>query len=125
MALILRLAFLSTVAFIVQLTTPIFSALGQSFSWKDIILIAGGLFLVWKATKEIHHNVDPEPTADLFDSKAATIGFGAAVAQILVLDLVFSIDSIVTAVGVKEHIPVMVIAVIKAVPWLAADEPKT
>src|SRR5262245_31628013 len=58
-ALILRLVLLATISFIVQLTEPIFTALGHGFSWRDLILIAGGLFLVWKATREIHHNVDP------------------------------------------------------------------
>lgn len=115
LALIMRLALLGTVAIIVQLTTPVFTLFGHGFSWRDLILIAGGLFLVWKATKEIHHNVDPDPGPDLFDSKAATIGFGAAIGQILLLDLVFSIDSIVTAVGMTNDIPIMVIAVLAAV----------
>jgi predicted tellurium resistance membrane protein TerC len=113
--LILRLALLGTVAFIVQLTTPLFTLFGHGFSWRDLILIAGGLFLVWKATKEIHHNVDPDPGPDLFDAKAAGIGFGAAIFQILLLDLVFSLDSIITAVGMTEHIPIMVVAVVVAV----------
>ena len=122
LALILRLALLSTVAIIVTLTTPVFTVLRQGFSWRDLILIAGGLFLVWKATKEIHHNVDPHPSDDMFDSKV-NIGFAAAITQILMLDLVFSIDSIITAVGMTEHIPIMIIAVIAAVTamLLAAD----
>lgn len=122
-ALILRLALLGTVAFIVRLTEPIFTAFGHGFSWRDLILIAGGLFLVWKATKEIHHNVDPDPGPDLFASQRASLGFTAAIGQILVLDLVFSIDSIITAVGMTEHIPVMVVAVLVAVAvmLLAAD----
>jgi predicted tellurium resistance membrane protein TerC len=115
LALIMRLGLLSTVAFIVQLTAPIFIVFGHPFSWRDLILIAGGLFLVWKATKEIHHNVDPNPSGDLFEGEAATIGFGAAIGQILLLDLVFSIDSIITAVGMTDHIPIMVIAVVVAV----------
>ena len=115
LALIMRLALLGTVAIIVQLTTPVFSLLGHGFSWRDLILIGGGLFLVWKATKEIHHSVDPDPGPDMFDSKAATLGFGAAISQILILDLVFSIDSIVTAVGMTDDIPIMVIAVLAAV----------
>ena len=61
LALIFRLALLGTVAFIVKLTAPVFAILGHGFSWRDLILIAGGLFLVWKATKEIHHRVDPDP----------------------------------------------------------------
>ena len=124
LALILRLGLLSTVAFIVQLTTPVISVFGKAFSWRDIILIAGGLFLVWKATKEIHHKVDPNRGPDIFDgSGAAAITFGGAIFQILLLDLVFSIDSIITAVGMTEHVPVMVIAVVVAVlvMLLAAD----
>src|SRR4029078_7498019 len=65
LALVMRLALLGTIAIIVQLTSPIFSVLGHGFSWRDLILIAGGLFLVWKATKEIHHRVDPDPEPDL------------------------------------------------------------
>ncbi len=114
-ALVLRLALLGTVAIIVQLTEPLFTIFDQEFSWRDLILIAGGLFLVWKATKEIHHNVDTDPGPDLFDSKAAELTFGAAIGQILLLDMVFSIDSIITAVGMTDHIPIMVIAVVVAV----------
>ena len=114
-ALILRLALLGTIAFIILLTDPVFEIFGHAFSWRDLILISGGLFLVWKATKEIHHNVDPDPEPDLFDTKKAAQGVGAAIGQILVLDLVFSIDSIITAVGMTDHIPIMVIAVMVAV----------
>ena len=115
LALILRLLLLGTVAFIVTLTTPIFSVLGHGFSWRDLILIAGGLFLVWKATKEIHHHVDPDHAPDVFDRGAATVSFGAVIGQILVLDMVFSVDSIITAVGMTPHVPVMVVAVVVAV----------
>ncbi len=115
LALGLRLVLLSFVAFIVTLTTPIFEAFGHGFSWRDLILIGGGLFLVWKATKEIHHNVDPTPSGDMFDTSKAVLGFGAAIVQIILLDLVFSIDSIITAVGMTEHVPIMFLAVIFAV----------
>ena len=64
LALVMRLVLLGTIAWIVQLTTPIFTAFGHGYSWKDLILIAGGLFLVWKATKEIHHSVDPQDHED-------------------------------------------------------------
>lgn len=124
LALILRLGLLGTVAWIVQLTEPIIEVFGKSFSWKDLILIAGGLFLLWKATKEIHHNVDPEPDSALSKGgETATLAFGSAIVQILLLDLVFSVDSIITAVGMTEHLPVMVIAVVVAVTvmLLAAD----
>jgi predicted tellurium resistance membrane protein TerC len=115
LAVILRLALLGAIAFIVTLTAPLFTVLGQGFSWRDLILIAGGLFLVWKATKEIHHRVDPDPAPDLFDRRQATLGFAAAMGQIVLLDLVFSIDSIITAVGMTPHVPIMVIAVVVAV----------
>jgi predicted tellurium resistance membrane protein TerC len=115
LALILRLMLLGTVAFIVTLTTPIFSLLDYGFSWRDLILIAGGLFLVWKATKEIHHHVDPDHAPDVFDRGAVRVSFGAVIGQILVLDMVFSVDSIITAVGMTPHVPVMVIAVVVAV----------
>jgi len=120
LALFLRLALLSTVAFIVKLTTPVFSVFGQGFSWRDLILIAGGLFLVWKATREIHQRVDPDAPdhvtgASQTAGDAVKLNFAAAMGQIVVLDLVFSIDSIITAVGMTQHIPIMVIAVIVTV----------
>jgi len=137
LALIMRLALLSTLAFIVGLTTPVFTlpfeapagahgdaVFDLAFSWRDLILIAGGLFLVWKATSEIHHTVDPQPTHDLLDKKApASMNFSAAIVQILFLDIVFSIDSILTAVGMTEHLPIMVVAVVIAVGLMlvAAD----
>jgi predicted tellurium resistance membrane protein TerC len=113
-ALVMRLVLLATISFIVQLTTPVFTAFGHGFSWRDLILIAGGLFLVWKATKEIHHTVDPD---DHKDSMVGTLqmSLGGAIFQILLLDLVFSIDSIITAVGMTDEIAIMYIAVIAAV----------
>src|SRR5262249_8261131 len=84
LALIMRLGLLGTVAWIVQLTNPVFELFGHGYSWKDMILIAGGLFLVWKATKEIHHNVDPVDKNEDFIGKATTT-FGAAIVQILIL----------------------------------------
>lgn len=123
LALILRLGLLGTIAIIVQLTEPLFTAFDHGFSWRDLILIAGGLFLVWKATKEIHHNVDPNPGPDLFEGEKAQMSFASAIVQILLLDLVFSIDSIITAVGMTDHVPIMVVAVVAAVTvmLLAAD----
>lgn len=136
LALVMRLALLSTIAWLVGLTAPVFDlgiqgapgphgepSFETQFSWRDLILIAGGLFLVWKATIEIHHNADPHPNDDIFDSVKPTLTFGAAIVQILMLDVVFSIDSILTAVGMTEHLPIMVIAVVVAVlvMLLAAD----
>ena len=122
-ALILRLALLATVAIIVQLTDPLFTLFEHGFSWRDLILIAGGLFLVWKATHEIHDHVDPDPEDEEQVGPAITVTVTAVVGQILILDLVFSIDSIITAVGMSDHVPVMVIAVIIAVfvMLMAAD----
>ncbi len=115
LALIMRLALLGTIAWIVQLTQPVFEAFGHGFSWKDMILIAGGLFLVWKATKEIHHSVDPSDHEEDFIASSAINSFAAAIGQILLLDLVFSVDSIITAVGMTPHLPIMVVAVVVAV----------
>ncbi|AMK26121.1 TerC family integral membrane protein (plasmid) [Sphingobium sp. TKS] len=115
LALGLRLLLLASIAWIIQLTQPVFEAFGHGFSWRDMILIAGGLFLVWKATKEIHHNIDPAPNDDLFDTKSVGMGFAAAIGQIILLDLVFSIDSIITAVGMTDNIAIMVVAVVTAV----------
>ena len=115
LALIMRLALLGTVAWIVKLTAPVFTVFDHPFSWKDMILIAGGLFLVWKATKEIHHNVDPVDHKEDMVGGAALTSFSAAIGQILILDLVFSIDSIITAVGMTPHLPIMVVAVLAAV----------
>ena len=78
-ALVMRLLLLATISWIVGLTEPVFTAFGHGFSWRDLILVAGGLFLVWKATKEIHHNIDPGPNDDVFDTGAVGIGFAAAI----------------------------------------------
>ena len=114
-ALIMRLVLLATISFIVQLTTPVFTLFDHGFSWRDLILIAGGLFLVWKATKEIHHTVDPEDHKDSIVGQTVSMTLGAAIFQILLLDLVFSINSIITAVGMTDEIAIMYIAVIVAV----------
>jgi predicted tellurium resistance membrane protein TerC len=137
LALVMRLILLSMIAWLVGLTatiidlgitgaldahgTPTFET---AFSWRDIILIAGGLFLIWKATKEIHHNVDPAATDDILDKKTKiALTFGSAVVQIILLDMVFSVDSILTAVGMTDNLAVMVIAVLVAIAvmLLAAD----
>jgi predicted tellurium resistance membrane protein TerC len=138
LALGMRLALLSMIAWIVGLTAPVFDlglvgpanrygepSFETNFSWRDLILIAGGLFLIWKATKEIHHSVDPAPSNDMFEKKSvATLTFGSAIVQIILLDMVFSIDSILTAVGMTDNLAVMVIAVLVAVTvMLVAADP--
>ena len=127
LALVMRLVLLSTIAWIVTLVAPVFTAFGNEFSWKDLILIAGGLFLVWKATKEIHHSVDVSNSHDLLDKDKKDMviaNVGSAIFQIVLLDIVFSIDSILTAVGMTEHLPIMVVAVLVAVTvMLVAADP--
>ena len=113
LALVLRLVLLGLLFVIVGLTATVFEVFEQGFSWRDIILIAGGLFLVWKATTEIHHNVDPE--AKKSGAKVVRAAFAIVITQILALDLVFSLDSILTAVGMTDHLPIMFTAVIVTV----------
>ena len=136
LALVMRLALLTVIAWIVGLTAPVFDlgitgpldahgapTFETQFSWRDLILFGGGLFLVYKATKEIHHSVDAKDEDEGVGANAGGIGFGAAIAQILALDIVFSIDSILTAVGMTEHVEVMYVAVVVAVAamFFAAD----
>jgi predicted tellurium resistance membrane protein TerC len=113
LSLIFRVLLVAGAAYVVHLTTPLFTILGEDFSWRDLVLIAGGLFLVFKATTEIHHNVEPDEDTDEIPRTAKA--FAAIVGQIVLLDLVFSIDSIITAVGMTDHVAIMIIAVIAAV----------
>src|SRR5262245_32273403 len=113
-ALIMRLVLLSTLAVIARMTEPVITLFGQGISWRDMILIAGGLFLVWKATKEIHHSVARAPGPDVF-GPGKSLTLGATIAQIMRLDVVFSVDSIITAIGMTDHVPVMIIAILVTV----------
>jgi len=139
LALGMRIALLLLIGWIVTLQAPLLDlglagtpgphgepTFETAFSGRDLILIAGGLFLLWKATKEIHHNIDAEPeSGELLDHDKglAQIAFGAAIAQIIALDLVFSIDSILTAVGMTDEVPIMIAAVVITVTIMlfAAD----
>jgi predicted tellurium resistance membrane protein TerC len=113
-ALIMRILLLFTLSSLAALKDPVFHAMGHGYSWRDLILIAGGLFLVYKATSEIGHATDKGHGED--DKKPGkSLGFATAIAQILVLDIVFSIDSILTAVGMTDHLPIMIAAVLIAV----------
>ncbi len=141
LALVMRLGLLTAISWIISLKNTVFSlgihgpldehgqrAFETDFSWKDLILLAGGLFLMWKATTEIHHSVDadaPGEADQLLDKKkVASITFTAAIVQILLLDVVFSVDSILTAVGMTEHVEIMYVAVIFAVgTMLVAADP--
>jgi len=114
-ALIMRLLLLTTISWIVAMTAPVFTAFGHGFSWRDLILIAGGLFLIWKATKEIHHTVDPHDHREDMVGDTINVSLGGAIFQILLLDLVFSVDSIITAVGMTDYLAIMYIAVLVAI----------
>lgn len=123
-ALLLRLGLLAGIATIVKLTAPVFEIFSHSFSWRDLILIVGGLFLIWKATTEIHHAVDSDPGPGLLNPNLIVTSMAAVIWQILLLDLIFSVDSIITAVGMTPHVPIMVVAVVIAVlTMLLAAEP--
>ncbi|MET3825150.1 putative tellurium resistance membrane protein TerC [Sphingomonas sp. PvP055] len=133
LALVMRLVLLSTIAWIAGLTEPLFNlglagavndhgqpSFETAFSVRDLILIAGGIFLLWKATTEIHQTIDPndsdESEKDAIDQKGpATLSFGYAIVQIILLDIVFSFDSILTAIGMTDQLPIMIVAVVVAV----------
>ena len=123
MALITRLALLATLAWIVALTKPVLTIASFELSWRDMILIGGGLFLFYKATHEIHDEVegDPEDKGPATGRHAAT--FLGVVSQIAIIDIIFSLDSVITAVGMVDELWVMVVAVVAAVivMMLASD----
>jgi len=142
LALVMRIGLLMLIGWIVTLQTPLFdlglqgapneygeATFETAFSGRDIILLAGGLFLLWKATNEIHHTMEPEDNSgELLDktpgvATAAVASFGTVLVQIIAIDVVFSIDSILTAVGMTDDIPIMVAAVVitVGVMMLAAD----
>jgi len=114
LALAFRLLLLASASWLVRLTEPLVTLFGRAFSARDLVLLAGGLFLVWKATTEIHERVDPRVENEEARD-ASPIGMGNALVQIVVIDIVFSVDSIITAVGMTEHFPIMVAAVVVAV----------
>lgn len=112
LALITRLLLLAAIAWIIGLTAPLFTAFDHAFSWRDIILIAGGLFLLYKGTMEIHEKLEGQEGEA---SAKVQAKFAAVVVQIAILDIVFSLDSVITAVGMADHLWIMVTAVIIAV----------
>jgi predicted tellurium resistance membrane protein TerC len=108
----MRILLLLSIVWIMRLTQPLFSAFGHEFSGRDIILISGGLFLLWKATMEIHDKLEGEVGEE---SKKVAPSFGAVIVQIMLLDIIFSLDSVITAVGMANDIGVMIAAVVIAV----------
>ena len=143
LALVMRIGMLMLIGWLVTLQDPLFdlgitgppvegtnkASFETAFSGRDLILLIGGLFLLWKATKEIHHSMEPEDNSgDILDktpgvAEAAKASFSTVIAQIVAIDLVFSVDSILTAVGMTDEIPIMVIAVVITVGimMIAAD----
>jgi len=123
MALAMRIALLASIAWIIGLTAPLFEVLGQAVSWRDIVLIAGGLFLLVKGTQEIHNSVEG-PGEGAHAPGAARASITMVIMQIAVLDLIFSIDSVITAVGMAEHLEIMIAAVVISIVVMAiAAEP--
>ena len=112
MAMFMRIGLLFVLAWIVGLVAPLFSVLGQAISGRDLILILGGLFLIWKSTSEIHQSLEGEEEHAASTVKAT---FAAVIVQIMIIDLVFSLDSIITAVGMVDELAVMVAAVVASV----------
>jgi len=112
LAMVMRVALLLTITWVMRLTNPLFEVLSQAISGRDLILIIGGLFLLAKSTREIHDKLEGE---EGHASAKVVASFGAVIVQIMLLDVVFSLDSVITAVGMAEDVAVMIIAVIAAV----------
>lgn len=112
-AMISRILLLLSLFWIMKLTAPLFSVFGEEISGRDLILIIGGLFLIWKSTTEIGSNVTGETHESHISTKHAS--FASIIVQISILDIVFSLDSVITAVGMADHIEIMILAVIIAV----------
>jgi predicted tellurium resistance membrane protein TerC len=122
LALITRLALLGAIAWMVRLTQPLFELFGHGFSWRDLILMGGGLFLLYKGTSEIHERIESAEDHDKPQKVAAS--FAGVITQIMILDIVFSLDSVITAVGMANQFSVMALAVIIAVVvMLVASNP--
>lgn len=116
LAMLTRIALLFSISWVMSLQDPLFMLWSHNISFKDIILITGGLFLIFKSTREIHHKIDAPDTPDEPARRgSAQTAFGMILVQIALLDIVFSLDSVITAVGMVQQIMVMVIAIIAAV----------
>lgn len=123
LALLMRLALLASIAWLIGLTRPIFEVLGHPVSWRDIILVVGGFFLLYKGTREIHQRLEGEEESG-GAAGAAKASFAGIVTQIMLLDVVFSLDSVITAVGMANELWVMATAIVVAVIlMLAASAP--
>jgi predicted tellurium resistance membrane protein TerC len=114
-AMFTRIALLLVLAWIVGLTAPLFSVLGQDISGRDLVLILGGMFLLWKSVGEIHESLEGHSEGGKSASSAVQVSFAAVIAQVMLIDIVFSLDSIITAVGMVDEVEVMIAAVIASV----------
>ncbi len=112
LAMIMRIGLVFSLAWLMRLTQPLFTVMENEISGRDLILIIGGLFLMYKSVKEIHHKVEE---GDQVDVKKGTANFASVIAQVVVVDIVFSLDSVITAVGMVKEIEVMVAAIITSV----------
>ncbi len=112
LAMIMRIGLLFSISWLASLTQPLFSIAGKDISGRDLILLAGGLFLIYKATTEIHHKLEGEEHAQ---NVRAVSSFASVIVQILLLDIVFSLDSVLTAIGMSNNLGVMITAVVVAV----------
>ncbi len=115
LAMISRLALLFSIVWIMGLTRPLLVLAGKELSGRDLILLVGGIFLMWKATREIHHKLEGEEEGKGHGGPKWTRTFAGVLVQIVLLDLVFSLDSVITAVGIADHVTVMAIAIVVAV----------
>jgi predicted tellurium resistance membrane protein TerC len=120
LAMLTRIALLFSITWVMSLKDTLFTLLDVPISGKDLILITGGLFLLFKATHEIHEKIEGDPEGDVANSAPKGASFGLILVQIALLDIVFSLDSVITAVGMVEWITVMIIAVVLAVAFMMA-----
>jgi predicted tellurium resistance membrane protein TerC len=118
LAMVMRIALLFSISWVMTLKNDLFAIFGHGFSGKDLILLLGGLFLLWKSTREIHHKIEGDPEGDVEKKAPTGATFGVILFQIAMLDIVFSLDSVITAVGMAQSIMIMVIAVVIAVAFM-------
>lgn len=111
LALVFRIMLLFALTWLIGLTMPVLTVFGKGLSWRDIILIAGGLFLLYKATHELHAEFEEDESAQ---AQVASGAFTSVILQVALIDIVFSVDSIITAIGMAQHLPIMIAAVVLA-----------
>lgn len=114
-AMLTRIALLFTLSWFMTWTEPLFTIFSKAISWRDLILIGGGLFLLWKSVHEIHNSLEYSNERNTNTAIVTTVSFGAVIAQIAVIDIVFSLDSVITAVGMVNELSIMVIAIMIAI----------